>query len=156
MDGIAIELVGGIDTAFSTASTPNQHENKDISVEAIETEATSHIAVKAEPIATCNDSDEMKRAHAKQLIEKYFYQLSDGCGNPNCTNRNCASSGEVNPLTPNEAAARAIQLFSEEAPLCGMPSAKSSRIATNDESASVLVNSNASNAVTDNTNDAYR
>lgn len=39
--------------------------------------------------------DIMKRAAAKQLIERYFYQLLDGCGNPNCDNRYCASSGEV-------------------------------------------------------------
>lgn len=37
----------------------------------------------------------MKRAAAKQLIERYFYQLLDGCGNTNCDNENCASSGEV-------------------------------------------------------------
>lgn len=37
----------------------------------------------------------MKRAAAKQLIERYFYQLLDGCGNPNCDNKYCASSGEV-------------------------------------------------------------
>lgn len=37
----------------------------------------------------------MKRAAAKQLIERYFYQLLDGCGNPNCDNQYCASSGEV-------------------------------------------------------------
>lgn len=37
----------------------------------------------------------MKRAAAKQLIEKYFYQLLDGCGNVNCDNRYCASSGAV-------------------------------------------------------------
>lgn len=40
-------------------------------------------------------SDTMKRAAAKQLIERYFYQLLDGCGNANCDNQNCASSGEV-------------------------------------------------------------
>lgn len=37
----------------------------------------------------------MKRAAAKKLIERYFYQLTDGCGNPNCDNKFCASSGEV-------------------------------------------------------------
>lgn len=39
--------------------------------------------------------DIMKRAAAKQLIERYFYQLVDGCGNSNCDNQYCASSGEV-------------------------------------------------------------
>lgn len=79
----------------------------------------------------------MKRAAAKKLIERYFYQLTDGCGNPSCDNKFCASSGEVRncpneisacfsfpftfqlkPLTPDEAAAQAIQLFSQEARLC--------------------------------------
>ncbi|XP_048511578.1 ubiquitin-protein ligase E3A isoform X2 [Athalia rosae] len=60
----------------------------------------------------------MKRAAAKKLIERYFYQLTDGCGNPECDNQNCASSGKVTNLTPNQAAAQAIQLFSQEARLC--------------------------------------
>ncbi|OAD52622.1 Ubiquitin-protein ligase E3A [Eufriesea mexicana] len=63
----------------------------------------------------CSD---MKRAVAKKLIERYFYQLTDGCGNPDCDNQNCASSGKVTNLTPNQAAAQAIQLFSQEARLC--------------------------------------
>lgn len=37
----------------------------------------------------------MKRAAAKKLIERYFYQLTDGCGNPQCDNENCVSSGKV-------------------------------------------------------------
>ncbi|XP_076249446.1 ubiquitin protein ligase E3A isoform X2 [Calliopsis andreniformis] len=61
---------------------------------------------------------DMKRAVAKKLIERYFYQLTDGCGNPDCDNQNCASSGKVMNLTPNQAAAQAIQLFSQEARLC--------------------------------------
>lgn len=40
----------------------------------------------------CSD---MKRAAAKKLIERYFYQLTDGCGNPQCDNENCVSSGKV-------------------------------------------------------------
>ena len=43
-----------------------------------------------------NIEDNMKRAAARKLIERYFYQLTEGCGNPNCNNTNCASSGEVN------------------------------------------------------------
>lgn len=39
--------------------------------------------------------DTMKRAAAKKLIERYFYQLVDGCGDPNCSNEYCASSGKV-------------------------------------------------------------
>ncbi|XP_008203541.1 ubiquitin-protein ligase E3A isoform X1 [Nasonia vitripennis] len=63
----------------------------------------------------CSD---MKRAAAKKLIERYFYQLIDGCGNPSCDNQYCASSGKVTNLTANEAAAQAISLFSQDARLC--------------------------------------
>ncbi|XP_066585682.1 ubiquitin-protein ligase E3A [Prorops nasuta] len=63
-------------------------------------------------------SSDMKRAAAKKLIELYFYQLTKGCGNPQCDNQNCASSGKITNLTPNQAAAQAIQLFSQEARLC--------------------------------------
>lgn len=42
-----------------------------------------------------NKDDEMKRAAVKQMIERYFYQLTDGCGDPNCDNKYCASSGQV-------------------------------------------------------------
>lgn len=60
----------------------------------------------------------MKRSAVKELIERYFYQLQRGCGNPNCKNKHCASSGKVGQMTPNQIAARAIQLFSEDAKLC--------------------------------------
>lgn len=69
----------------------------------------------------------MKRAIAKKLIERYFYQLSDGCGNPKCGNKNCASSGGVETLSPNQAAARAIQLYTEEAELCELHPSKVAR-----------------------------
>ncbi|KAH0952486.1 hypothetical protein HN011_000162 [Eciton burchellii] len=70
---------------------------------------------RVEEESPCSD---MKRAAAKKLIERYFYQLTDGCGNPHCDNQHCASSGKVTNLTPNQAAAQAIQLFSQEARLC--------------------------------------
>ncbi|XP_026491337.2 ubiquitin-protein ligase E3A [Vanessa tameamea] len=75
------------------------------------------------PVGLCagsgsNNPHIMKRAAARQLIERYFYQLLDGCGNPNCDNKYCASSGEARNLTPNEAAAEAIKLFYKEARLC--------------------------------------
>ncbi|XP_055907876.1 ubiquitin-protein ligase E3A isoform X2 [Eupeodes corollae] len=65
-----------------------------------------------------NDTPDMKRTAVKELIERYFYQLQKGCGNPKCTNKYCASSGEVEQMTPNQIAARAIQLFSQDAKLC--------------------------------------
>lgn len=59
-----------------------------------------------------------KQLQAKQLIERYFHQLTVGCGNPDCKSENCASNTEFKALTPNQAAARAIKLFSEEAAFC--------------------------------------
>lgn len=59
-----------------------------------------------------------KQLHAKQLIERYFHQLTVGCGFLDCINENCASNEEFKALTPNQAAARAIKLFSEDAPFC--------------------------------------
>lgn len=42
-----------------------------------------------------NIEDGMKRATVKDRIQKYFYQLTDGCGKENCSNENCKSSGKV-------------------------------------------------------------
>ncbi|XP_017005988.2 ubiquitin-protein ligase E3A [Drosophila takahashii] len=61
---------------------------------------------------------EMKRSAVRSLIQRYFHQLQSGCGNAHCSNANCASSGKVAPMTPNEVAARALQLFSQDAQLC--------------------------------------
>ena len=56
-----------------------------------------------------SDSEERRKAAAGQLIRKYYYQLTVGCGKKNCDNPNCASSGPTPSLSPNDAAARAIQ-----------------------------------------------
>lgn len=62
--------------------------------------------------------NDRKRAQTKELIEKYFYQLTNGCGNTNCVNVNCASNSNFEKLTPNQAAARAIKLYSDESKFC--------------------------------------
>lgn len=62
--------------------------------------------------------DNKKRSHTKQRIESYFYQLTIGCGNSDCRNENCASNIHTETFTPNQAAARAIKLFSEDAKFC--------------------------------------
>ena len=74
-----------------------------------------------------------KRAAAKQLIERYYYQLTDGCGQPHCDNVHCASSHIFthSTLTPNQAAIAAIQLVKDKAKLCD-PS-KPSKVAKNSE-----------------------
>jgi len=47
------------------------------------------------PVPLSEDTDIMKRAAAKKLIERYFYQLLDGCGNADCDNQHCASNSKV-------------------------------------------------------------
>ena len=47
-----------------------------------------------------------KRVAASQLIKRYYYQLTEGCGDSSCTNEHCASSRKVRDLTPNQAAAQ--------------------------------------------------
>eukprot|EP00092_Neocalanus_flemingeri_P033596 GFUD01036523.1.p1 GENE.GFUD01036523.1~~GFUD01036523.1.p1 ORF type:complete len:884 (-),score=250.21 GFUD01036523.1:199-2850(-) len=58
------------------------------------------------------------RKSAQKLIERYYFQLSQGCGN-HCDNPECLSSGKITqPLAPNEAAARALHCLKVRARLC--------------------------------------
>jgi len=60
-----------------------------------------------------------KRKAAQNLIERYYYQLTQGCGKQNCDNQHCASSGQFSrPLTPDEAAVRSLQCLSSKVRLC--------------------------------------
>ncbi|XP_020487538.1 ubiquitin-protein ligase E3A isoform X1 [Labrus bergylta] len=69
----------------------------------------------------------MNRAAAKHLIERYFRQLTEGCGNGACTNEFCASCCDFQPLDNNSAAAKALELFKINAKLCNPhPSKKDS------------------------------
>lgn len=65
-----------------------------------------------------------KRAAARQLIENYYYQLTDGCGNPDCDNKCCASCPDFpfKSVDRNELALQAVQLSRSRARLCeGIP-----------------------------------
>ncbi|GIY89367.1 ubiquitin-protein ligase E3A [Caerostris extrusa] len=62
-----------------------------------------------------------KRIAAQKLIERYYFQLTDGCGNQSCENENCASCQKAPKLEPDEAAARAIRLCKDKAKLCVPP-----------------------------------
>ncbi|XP_070553095.1 ubiquitin-protein ligase E3A-like [Ptychodera flava] len=66
-------------------------------------------------------AEDMKRVAAKQLIERYYYQLIDGCGDGKCPNEFCASSGKRKKLDSNEAAVLALELFKKKAKLCESP-----------------------------------
>ncbi|OWF52883.1 ubiquitin-protein ligase E3A-like isoform X1 [Mizuhopecten yessoensis] len=70
--------------------------------------------------------DGMKRALAKQLIEKYYYQLTDGCGNEGCENRCCASSSKFTfrERSRNELAVQAVEMFKGKATLCELQPSK--------------------------------
>ena len=60
----------------------------------------------------------------KQLIERYYYQLTDGCGRADCCNENCASSRNFchQNISKDAAAIVAIDLFKKKGTLCNDPS----------------------------------
>lgn len=64
--------------------------------------------------------EEMKREVAKAQIQKYFYQLTVGCGkvNGSCKSKYCASNAENEKYTPNQAAIKAIFLYTKDEKLC--------------------------------------
>lgn len=59
-----------------------------------------------------------KRAAAKHLIERYYHQLTEGCGNESCSNSWCASSLGFNRMDNNAAAVKALDLYKVNAKLC--------------------------------------
>jgi len=72
---------------------------------------------------------ENKKLNARKMIEKYYHQLTKGCGNSECRIVNCATvrqgtfpNANETPATSlldaNEAAAKALALFKSRAPLC--------------------------------------
>ncbi|XP_046656032.1 ubiquitin-protein ligase E3A-like isoform X3 [Daphnia pulicaria] len=70
-------------------------------------------------ILSAGDSQTLdKRVAARQLIKRYYFQLTEGCGDPNCNNEHCASSKKVQNLSPNQAAAQALDLFARKGRLC--------------------------------------
>lgn len=66
----------------------------------------------------CFCSECRKRAAAKHLIERYYHQLTEGCGNESCSNSWCASSVGFNRMDNNAAAVKALELYKVNAKLC--------------------------------------
>ena len=65
-----------------------------------------------------------KRQAAAQLIQNYYKQLTEGCGDASCDNPACASSKSFNfkQADRNKLAIQAITLSREKAKLCyGIP-----------------------------------
>lgn len=70
------------------------------------------------------DQAEMKRQAAAQLIQNYYKQLTDGCGNSDCDNPSCASCPNFSfkSADRNKLAIQAVTLSRERARLCdGIP-----------------------------------
>merc|ERR1719209_2737148 len=80
-------------------------------------------AAGASTAGVTSDSESMKRAAVKNLIERYFRQLTEGCGNAACDNAHCFSSGRVEAMTRDQAAAAALQLFKSKGNLCPVDAA---------------------------------
>ncbi|KAG8586776.1 hypothetical protein GDO81_005479 [Engystomops pustulosus] len=64
------------------------------------------------------ENSRMKRAAAKHLIERYYHQLTEGCGNDSCTNEFCASCPTFLRTDNNAAAIKALDLYKVNAKLC--------------------------------------
>lgn len=70
------------------------------------------------PLHTVLNVCHRKRAAAKHLIERYYHQLTEGCGNEACTNEFCASCPSFHRMDNNAAAIKALELFKINAKLC--------------------------------------
>ena len=66
----------------------------------------------------CFISEHRKRAATKHLIERYYHQLTEGCGNESCSNPWCASSVGFSRMGKNTAAVKALELYKGNAKLC--------------------------------------
>uniref|UniRef100_A0A915J683 HECT-type E3 ubiquitin transferase n=1 Tax=Romanomermis culicivorax TaxID=13658 RepID=A0A915J683_ROMCU len=64
--------------------------------------------------------DSSSNSYASSQLRKYFDMLTKGCGNTNCTNNNCASSGLSPELSVDEAALKSIDLLKARAQFCDM------------------------------------
>ncbi|XP_013882444.1 ubiquitin-protein ligase E3A, partial [Austrofundulus limnaeus] len=71
-----------------------------------------------EPDAENPEASRMKRAAAKHLIERYYHQLTEGCGSESCSNSWCASSVGFSRMDNNAAAVKALELYKLNAKLC--------------------------------------
>lgn len=95
----------------------NPENNEKIATGAVADSGNS--CTRKSSVRSSNDSEDvMKRTAAKELIEKLYYQLMDGCGDAECSNEQCASGSGVN-MDKNQAAAHAITLVkSNKVKLC--------------------------------------
>jgi len=69
-------------------------------------------------VRSCNSNNMSKRGAAREKIQQYYFQLTEGCGRENCSNANCASSAGFQELSSNDAAAKAFNLYKCKSALC--------------------------------------
>lgn len=83
-----------------------------------------------------------KRAAAKKLIERYYIQLTSGCGDVQCNNDLCASCRcfRYSGLDSNAAAAKALELFQSRSRLCDETVNKVAKESTDKQAAVVAEN----------------
>lgn len=91
-------------------------------------------------------SEYRKRAAAKHLIERYYHQLTEGCGNESCPNSWCASSLSFSRMDNNTAAVKALELYKVNAKLCDPHPSKKGTASAYLESATAHGNSACSDA----------
>lgn len=71
----------------------------------------------AEPLRSYdapNTSGSRAKQYLEQLIKRYFYQLTEGCGKTNCLNKFCRACPDSIRMTPDVAAIISIQLASSK------------------------------------------
>jgi len=61
---------------------------------------------------------EERKAEAKKAFMGYFQRLTQGCGRPNCWNKDCASSSGFKPVPKAEAFKRALALTKKHSKIC--------------------------------------
>jgi len=73
--------------------------------------------MECQPSDQAEAKEEDVKKNAKKLIERYYHQLTKGCGT-RCDNPHCASSNLSPPIEPNEAAVKTLHLLKLRARLC--------------------------------------
>ncbi|XP_071088555.1 ubiquitin-protein ligase E3A-like [Haliotis cracherodii] len=95
-------------------------KDKETSQGGIEAASVSDTQASTGASALPKSEDNMKRAAVRQLIEKYYTQLTDGCGKADCANKACASCPGFcyKHIDRNQLAVHAMKLCQEKADLC--------------------------------------
>ena len=75
------------------------------------TDIDTQSVMECDPTPEAASASGDKQKMFQRLIERYYSQLTEGCGRQSCDNPACASSS-LGKLAPNEAAVRSLQCLS--------------------------------------------